>query len=79
MLSAAKDGEDGKGLELEEFWAVFSNLETLSSQSCQKLNMNSAFYDKCISYLITKLSGMLYVRGKPLNRPYHGFRRHLDG
>ena len=41
LLSAAKDeGEDGDGLKLEKTVSIFSSLETVSSESCQKLNTN---------------------------------------
>ena len=44
MLFAAKDGEDGNGLQLEktENWLVFSSLEMVSAESPQKLNTTSS-------------------------------------
>ena len=40
--NAPKDGGDENGLKLEKNWPVFSGLETMSSESRQKLNTNSS-------------------------------------
>ena len=57
----ARDGEDGNGLKLEKNWPVLTSLETLSSERHKNLNLNSSLCRKYISYIVSGLSGMLYV------------------
>ena len=60
LLFVAKNGKDGNGLKLEKTGQLFSSLETMPSESGQKLNTNSSLCRKLyISYLLSGLSGML--------------------
>ena len=61
VLVAAKDGGDGNRLKLENIGQFFQVSEAVSSERHQKLNMNSCLCHKYISYLVSGLSGMLYV------------------
>ena len=51
------DGEDGNELKIEKK----TDSEMVSAESRQKLNTKSSLCNKYISYLVSGLSGMLYV------------------
>ena len=74
LLFASKDGGDGNGLKLEKTGQFFQIFLTMSSESRQKLKMNSfKLCYKFISYLVSELSGILYMWTKLLIQSFTQF------
>ena len=66
FLFVTKDGEDGNGLKLDKLnWPVFFKFgDSLFRKT--PLNADNSLCHKYISYLISGLSGVLYVWAKVL-------------